>query len=438
MTSRTRLLVLFAGFAVAFVCAGTDGRTQDNPAPSPDEHSSVGASLEKDVLRAVRASLQWFEQQQSEDGHWSNPQFPAMTALVVWAHLRNPDAISVDDRGWQRVEVYPYVQKGIDYILSCVQSDGGIYLPLEGVKGGGLASYNTAICMAALTATGDARYEDVIRNARRFVFGTQYLGGGEFDGGMGYDAATERAYADMSNSYIAIEAIRYTEFIRYVDQVGCLPPSEKDLINRLNELKEESEETGQEQDTLNWDRAIQFLSRCQNLPETNKNPWVSPDEDDRGGFVYYPGNSKAEERLLDGASYPRSYGSITHAGLLSFLYAELDRNDERVLAAYDWITRHFTVDENPGLGQQSLYYYYLTMARALTAYGEDILTLADSETVDWRTRLMGKIISLQRIDPKTSFGYWVNDNGRWWENDPILTTSYATLALEICLQGTAP
>ena len=27
-------------------------------------------------------------------------------------------------------------------------------------------------------------------------------------------------------------------------------------------------------------------------------------------------------------------------------------------------------------------------------------------------------------------GSWVNDNNRWWENDPVLATSYAMLALE--------
>jgi len=34
---------------------------------------------------------------------------------------------------------------------------------------------------------------------------------------------------------------------------------------------------------------------------------------------------------------------------------------------------------------------------------------------------------LNKQDPK---GYWLNENGRWWERDPILVTSYAMLALE--------
>jgi len=428
-------MLVVAGASVA-----GDQPTDESAMGATASSTGIDPSLTKDTLRAVRIALQWFEQQQAEDGHWSDPQFPAMTALVVWAHLRSPDAISLDEAGGKVVEIPPYVQKGIDYILSCVQKDGGIYRPLEGRKGGGLKNYNTAICMAALAATRDGRYEEVVRRASRFLSGTQYLGGGEFDGGMGYDAATDRAYADMSNTYVAIEAVRCTEeFVLYANQAGRSRRQEIELMNRLKNLRQESGGSCPKEETLSWDRAVKFLERCQNLPETNNASWVSPDEDDRGGFVYQPGDSKAEDRVIpDVGSYPRSYGSMTYAGLLSFLYAEVDRKDERVQAAYDWIQRHYTVDENPGLGTASLYYCYHTMAKALTAYGEEMLKLPDGQTVNWRRQLVNKVVSLQKIDPKTGYGYWVNDDGHWWENDPVLVTAYATLTLETCLQGTAP
>ena len=37
------------------------------------------------------------------------------------------------------------------------------------------------------------------------------------------------------------------------------------------------------------------------------------------------------------------------------------------------------------------------------------------------------------IDPETGFGYWVNEENRWWEADPVLVTSYALLGLQIAL-----
>ncbi len=78
------------------------------------------------------------------------------------------------------------------------------------------------------------------------------------------------------------------------------------------------------------------------------------------------------------------------------------------------------------------------MAKALASYGEDLLKLPDGRVVDWRADLVGKLVSLQKIDPKTGLGYWVNENGSFWENDPVLTTAYATLTLEICLEAAAP
>ena len=39
---------------------------------------------------------------------------------------------------------------------------------------------------------------------------------------------------------------------------------------------------------LDWDAAISFVSKCQNLPSHNTEKWVSQHKDDRGGFVYFP------------------------------------------------------------------------------------------------------------------------------------------------------
>jgi squalene-hopene/tetraprenyl-beta-curcumene cyclase len=41
---------------------------------------------------------------------------------------------------------------------------------------------------------------------------------------------------------------------------------------------------------------------------------------------------------------------------------------------------------------------------------------------------MERILSLQQAD-----GSWANANNRFWENDPVLATSYALLALEYAL-----
>ncbi|NJM38538.1 MAG: hypothetical protein HC845_12135 [Akkermansiaceae bacterium] len=77
------------------------------------------------------------------------------------------------------------------------------------------------------------------------------------------------------------------------------------------------------------------------------------------------------------------------------------------------------------MGDQGLYYYYQTMAKALTAANINELKLENGNTVDWRSELGEKLLTLQRED-----GSWVNQNGRWMESNPILVTAYTVMALE--------
>src|SRR5690606_15682335 len=76
-----------------------------------------------------------------------------------------------------------------------------------------------------------------------------------------------------------------------------------------------------------------------------------------------------EETLVDGTkvSRLRAYGSMTYNGFKSYLYAGLTKDDPRVLAAYDWLRRHYSTEENPGMGASGIYYSFVTMSRGLKA-----------------------------------------------------------------------
>ena len=136
---------------------------------------------------------------------------------------------------------------------------------------------------------------------------------------------------------------------------------------------------------------------------------------------------------------------MTYAGLLSYIYADVDRTDPRVEATVSWIVRNWSVDANNPAGgggegkaltqddREGLFYLYNVMAKGLAAYGRDALPVPEGGTIQWRKLLIEKLLALQKIDPATGAGYWVNDVGRYWESDPVLVTSYAMIALQIAL-----
>jgi squalene-hopene/tetraprenyl-beta-curcumene cyclase len=346
---------------------------------------------------AVDRALRYLASAQREDGSWQG--HPAMTALVVTAMVGS----GLEDYG----PGSPVVLKGLENIRSFAQPDGGIYDRFY-------AGYSTSICAMALIEAGRPEDEELLKRARAFLFDaqadeTEGVAPGEPDyGGWGYEKTPEgdgMNRADMSNTQFALEAIHNLEAVAEEDKAAA------------------GSGKGATRSELAYDRAIRFLERCQNLKAVNDAEWVVDD----GGFVYSPSESKAGKAPEGGL---RSYGGLTYAGLKSMVHARLAKDDPRVIAAWEWARMHWSVAENPGLGQQGLYYYYLTMARALNAMGVE--TVADAEGIehDWRRELVGQLLKAQSAD-----GSWVNENGRWMEQIPELVTAYAVLTIEHATSG---
>ena len=347
-------------------------------------------SLRNEVQIAIDKGTVWLQKNQNADGTWGLPEYPAQTALPLTVFMLEPSKKF-------RNEKPEFIQKGYAALMKAVQPDGGIYVK-------GLANYNTSISLVALVAADDPKFAPAIRSARDFVVGQQAknMVDASLDGGIGYGPiGTHSGTPDLSNTVMAIEALHLSKGAK-----GEIPDNAKDL---------------------NWPAVVEFVQRCQNNPATNKAAWVSSDPQDKGGFVYAPGDSKAGE--TKSAKEPkalRSYGSMSYAGLLSYIYADLKKDDPRVVAVVDWLRNHYTLEENPGMSQEGLYYYYCMMAKALSACGIQELELKDGRKVDWRKDLALKLINLQKQD-----GSWSNESGRWMEKDPSLVTSYSLLAMEI-------
>jgi len=331
---------------------------------------------EKETLEAIDKGLEWLRGKQEPDGSFGN--YLGFTGLAATAFLRHPYG--------KYKSTNPFIEKTLDYIVSLQNKDGSIY---DESSQPALPNYNTSVSIMALSAANNPKYDEVIKKAQGYIKGIQrdeeegYTPDNEFYGGIGY--GSNPSVSDLSNMNMALQALKDSNF----------------------------------EDQEVWSKAIKFLERCQNYSETNDQAWATND----GGFIYSPdGASKAE---VDENGNPRSYASMTYAGLLSFIYAGVDKDDKHVQAAVDWIKDHYTLEENPPIGKQGLYYNYHTMAKALNTYGEPIITDAKGQKHNWYKELSRKLVELQESE-----GYWKNEEDRWFETNSILVTAYAVLALE--------
>jgi squalene-hopene/tetraprenyl-beta-curcumene cyclase len=355
-----------------------------------EDETSLSDNLEQKALETMRKGVGWLQQQQREDGSWGNTNYPAMTALGLWAVTRSdhPDKAKI-------------AAKAASFIEGFVQEDGGIYrVRTAGWRSGGLATYNTALCMTALHSYDRRKYAPVILKAREFVAGSQLQGDSEDEGGFGYEHVSEnkRKRGDLSNSGWALMSMRLTQDVE--------------------DLRQE----GSKHVDVNWDAALKYMGKLQNSDKD--------DEEHFGGFGYERRGfiGGLFTRKKDGVVKLRGYGSMTYAGLEAMIYAQVDRDDPRVRSAVEWASHHWSVDENPGMGNNGLFYYLNVMSKALSLYGADELTGDSDEPIPWKEQVVEKMAAIQRPD-----GSWVNTSNRFWEGDPVLVTAYALLSLEYIL-----
>ena len=159
---------------------------------------------------------------------------------------------------------------------------------------------------------------------------------------------------------------------------------------------------GEGQDDEAFRRALVFVSRCQNL-ESEYNTTEFPAKNPDGGFYYTPaagGRSMAGNTDNGGL---RSYGSMTYAGLKSMIYCGVTPDDPRVKAAVEWARQHYTLDDNPGMGDAGLYYYYHLFAKAFAAMQQPTITDAAGKSHDWRQELVCRPL-VSRQQPRTARG----------------------------------
>ncbi|MFO1271414.1 MAG: prenyltransferase/squalene oxidase repeat-containing protein [Rubrivivax sp.] len=333
-------------------------------------------ALRAKAQRAVDAGAKYLIGKQAANGSLLNSV--GLTALALTTIVENPSGTAAADK--------EAIGKYAKFLVSNAHPDGSI------VERAHDETYNTAVAIAALAALKDPAYAPLIAAGQKYIVGSQsnesrnITPDNSWYGGIGYGGEKR---PDVSNLYVALEAMRKTDF---------------DPADPV------------------WQKALVFASRMQNRSESNDQKWAGND----GGFVYAPGDNLPK---MGGGT--NSYGSMTAAGLYSLLLIGVKKTDPRVQAAYKWLTTNYTLDSNFGVGSKSaLFYFYCAFAKVMSAYGEKEFVDGRGVRHNWRNELAEKLISLQDAD-----GSWVNrDSKDWWENRPELVTSWSAIALEHVLK----
>lgn len=359
--------------------------------------------------------------QDKESGGWSvpkpqggsdpnaraEPAYPAITSLALMGMLADGQ-VKADD---------PAVQSAVKFLLNFQQPDGGVYDRV-------LPTYNTSISLSALSKVDTPQVKAAVARAQEFLKRMQWSESAAHD-----DAQTD------SPSPVGKEH-------PYYGGIGYGKHGRPDASN-LGMMLQALHDSGVSPEDASVQRAMTFLQRTQMLESVNDMPYAKGSK--QGGFIYATvpnaqsvegraGQSMAtemiEESLDDGTkvSRLRCYGSMTYSGFKSYIYAAIPKDDPRVVAAYGWIRKNYSVNENPGMGQSGLYYYYVTMAKALNAWGEPTIDALDAQgkatAHRWSAELIDKLASLQNDD-----GSFKSVDKRWMEDNATLITAFALIAL---------
>jgi squalene-hopene/tetraprenyl-beta-curcumene cyclase len=409
--------------------------TTDPPEPSRVER----------IDQALSAATRFLLGSQSTDGGWHSDVYgpfkegPSLTPLVLRTLLALPAGQDLEDR----------YRKGAAYLAAQVRDDGTIE---AGPNGMAYPVYTSAGAVQVLSQPCNARH----RQARDAWLAylrqrqlTEDLGWQPTDkpyGGWGYSPRVPRkpqagepllplTESNLSATLFALEALRAS---------APLPSHPVGAASRAApvgpaRVAGPTVGDGRGADDPAFRKALVFVQRCQNY---NDDPQQREAAYDDGGFFFIyddPVRNKAGVAGKDRSGRERyaSYGSTTADGLRTLMLCGRPADDPRVVAARVWLEANFRDDIHPGHymddrehNRGAVYYYYCcSVALALRAARLEELPTPRGK-VRWAEGLADQLMRRQNPD-----GSWINPLVPQREDDPLVATSLAALALASCRES---
>lgn len=381
------------------------------PAAAPPQDD-----LGKKLLEVYTSAGDWLAGQQDPDGSWkmgppghAEPS-PSCTALIITSLASAPEKVRGRYRG--------AVDKAVAYLVGRANPDGSFG---EGPSGSYLKTYTTALALQALSSVDREKHANVIRGAQAYLKQNQ-LKEGLLRGGVGYGDETPK-----------------------MDKGGLVIEKTKANLSVVGFAAQGLHMSGLPKDDEFWKLVIEFVRKCQNSSEVNSDPVFLAALKEKGlsvgndGGLFYgpyadPAVQKAGTRKIADRETIISYGSMTYEGIKTYIYAGLAKDSPEVKAAVDWVRKNYSVDAHPGFAYDArqrnhlrgLYYYYLVMARAMDAFGENPFKTFDGQAHDWPREMAAQLAKSVKESKM-----WVNENPAWFEGDPVMVTSFVLITCDI-------
>ncbi|MCZ7646865.1 MAG: terpene cyclase/mutase family protein [Planctomycetota bacterium] len=388
--------------AAAFAAASPAAELQ----AADRETSSLEASL--------RRAREWLWSRQGRDGGWHSETYgmlragQALTPFVL---------LALTDRDHAPALHAAQVRSALDFIRARVDADGWLGLHEPGIAE--YPTYATAYALRCLVRANEPADAPIRSRMRERLAAMQF----QERNGYGREAAAHGGWG-----------------------FGPMPqssPGHMDLAHTRRVLEALHDAGGLDEPAR--ERAAWFLALLQRLPQhPRRQPAPEPWPDAKryggafdGGFylspVVYPANKGGVEPARDGlAPYFRSYATATCDGALALLALGAGQEDVRLKEARRWLERHTNYDLPDGVSIEVpdsyapaiRYYHWAVRAEAHAA-----LDLPGA----WREALARALAACQRPD-----GSFLNTESHLMkEDDPLLCTALALVALNHCQRETA-
>jgi hypothetical protein len=341
---------------------------------------------------AARRGYDWLWRQQAPDGGIHSVTYGvlkpghSLTALALWATALAPAEVRARQAG--------AIGRAFEFLARATAASGAVG------TGGGVTDYPTytsAFLLLALSELRPPGWEEAARRQVAFLCGMQISERGGW-------LTSDLAYGGFGFGGVA----------------PTKPIGEQDVnLSVTSWVVTALRAAGVASDDETMRRARVFVRRCQQARALEGRP--------AGGFFFSPAAienaSKAGFAGPEKLENARAYGSTTCDGVAALVACGARRGDAELDAALGWLaTATVETDRVPGfeaadrqhMGQAIRFYWLAALARVARCL----------ESPDVAARAQRHLTALQRAD-----GSWRNEVDLMKEDDPVVATALALLAL---------